>query len=76
MRRAFREAGAATVVSTLWQVDDAAARKLIDAFYENLWRHRLPPSLALRQAQLDLLGEAWSAPPKHWAAFTLAGEWR
>jgi CHAT domain-containing protein len=55
LRQAFRLAGARTLVTSLWRVDDAAAAPLMGEFYANLWGKRLPKGEALRQAQLTLL---------------------
>jgi CHAT domain-containing protein/tetratricopeptide (TPR) repeat protein len=76
LRRAFAAAGARTVISSLWKVDDAATLALMTEFYDNLWGRRQSPSAALRNAKLVLLrGERFSLP-FYWAAFVLAGEWR
>jgi CHAT domain-containing protein len=61
LQRAFQIAGARAVVAGLWQVDDAATRKLMTEFYRNLWEKKLPRLEALRAAQLWMLraGDAW-----------------
>lgn len=61
LQRAFQIAGARSIVSGLWQVDDSATRKLMTEFYQNLWDKKLTKLEALRQAQLWLLreGDAW-----------------
>jgi CHAT domain-containing protein len=53
--RAFHMAGANTVVSTQWPVDDQATSVLMRMFYANLMQEHLPPAEALRQAQLTIL---------------------
>jgi CHAT domain-containing protein len=55
LQRGFHVAGARTVVTSLWKVDDAATSLLMQAFYDNLWNKKLPKLEALRQAQLGLL---------------------
>jgi CHAT domain-containing protein/tetratricopeptide (TPR) repeat protein len=55
LQRAFQSAGAQTLVTTLWRVDDAATAVLMDELYANLWHKRLTKLEALRQAQLVVL---------------------
>ena len=74
LRRAFGEAGVATVIATLWRVEDRAAQTLITAFYENLWKQKLGVADALRKARLELLRSNKYRDPRFWAAFTLSGE--
>ena len=68
---AFIEAGATSVVSTLWEVEDRSTEKLMTDFYQNLAEHK-PKSTALRQAQLDLMAKGFG--PHYWASFQLVGE--
>ena len=68
---AFIEAGAQSVVSTLWELEDHATAQLMTAFYANL-SHREGKAEALRQAQLEMLNSG--APPYYWAGFVLDGE--
>ncbi len=81
LRRAFRLAGAETVISSLWSVDDESTSDLMRKFYINIWRRRMSRGEALRQAQLSILREQRSTPgeavrPYHWGAFVLDGDWR
>ena len=68
---AFIEAGADSVVSTLWEVDDHATEHLMTSFYGQLAGHQRKVE-ALRSAQLKLLGEG--APPFYWASFQIVGD--
>ncbi len=76
LRRAFLAAGARSVISTLWRVDDAATRALMGEFYRRALVEHESPSRALRAARLSLRDHAEWREPRYWAAFTLAGDWR
>ena len=68
---AFIEAGAQSVVSTFWEVEDRATAHLMIDFYQHLGRNE-GKAEALRQAQLDMLHSG--AQPYYWAGFELVGE--
>lgn len=76
LRRAFGSAGARAIVSTFWQVHDAATLELMTEFYRRLLDQKQSPATALRGAKLHLLRNTEWNEPRHWAAFTLAGDWR
>jgi CHAT domain-containing protein len=67
----FIEAGAQSVVSTLWALEDHATAELMTNFYEHLGRHEEKGD-ALRQAQLEMMRSG--APPYYWAGFQLVGD--
>ena len=71
LTRAFIYAGAPTVVTTLWKVDDRASFRLMDAFYRAL-AAGASKAQALRRAQLTVMRDA--PPPFFWAAYQLTGE--
>ena len=76
LTRGFMYAGAARVVASLWQVDDAATAELMREFYTAMLTKGKPPAEALRAAQVRMWEhDRWSSP-YYWAAFTLQGEWR
>lgn len=69
LTRGFLYAGARSIVSSLWSVDDRATAALMRAFYENL--EKMGKREALRQAQIRTR-EAFPHP-FFWAAFQLIG---
>jgi CHAT domain-containing protein len=74
LRRAFAEAGAETLVMTLWPVADAIARETMVAYYTEL-RTGIGRGDALRRAKLALLAKRGRNHPYYWAAFIQSGEW-
>jgi CHAT domain-containing protein len=60
LTRGFLTAGAQSVVSSLWKVDDAATSILMQNFYSNLWDRNLSKSAALQEAQLAILNSPQS----------------
>jgi CHAT domain-containing protein/Tfp pilus assembly protein PilF len=74
--RAFMYAGAPRVVVSLWSVDDRMTAELMTRFYSGMLKQGLPPSAALRQAQVSLLHDKRFAAPFAWGAFVLVGDWR
>jgi CHAT domain-containing protein/tetratricopeptide (TPR) repeat protein len=75
LRRAFRIAGAETVLASHWRVSDAATRQLMTEFIRR-WQSGEPRARAWREAQLSLLRSKDYSSPYFWAAFTLTGQWR
>lgn len=74
LQQAFLEAGAETVVWTLWDVNVVATRLLMIRFYQNLWRHQQPPAEALRGAQQWVRDEGgWHLNPDYQG---IQGLWR
>ena len=73
LRRAFQEAGAKSVLSTLWSVDDAGTQAFMDRFY-NLYLDGAPPQEALRTVQREFISDSRWKHPYYWAPFVLVGE--
>ena len=71
LRRAFADAGAKTLVMSLWKVPDEATHELMVQFYKELQAGRSRID-ALRAAQQYV---RWSRPdPYYWGAFILQGD--
>ncbi len=78
LRRAFRIAGAESVLASHWPVSDKATSRLMTEFMRR-WRAGEPRAKAWREAQLELLRTKGTkedfSNPYFWAAFTLTGQW-
>lgn len=84
LTRAFFYAGAASIVSSLWKVEDQSTSLLMEGFYRRL-KQGQSKSEALRQAKLELLQSKVNlkasgtreslASPFYWAPFVLIGDW-
>jgi CHAT domain-containing protein len=73
LSKAFLLAGARTVVSTLWEIDDSSSLFLMKRFYAHLLAHRSAGS-ALTAAKRDMLRTfGREALPYQWAGFTIEG---
>jgi len=84
---AFANAGAPSLVASLWEVDDEATAELMTEFYRLIKAGKdkegrpLDTLEALRQAQLHVMhlnraGATPFADPAYWAGFQLIGEYR
>ncbi|MBK6735576.1 MAG: CHAT domain-containing protein [bacterium] len=76
---AFLQAGAKSLLVSLWKVDDRATALLMTRFYENLWQQQMSKVAALREAKQwlrdyrDTLGQRPYANPGYWSGFVLVG---
>jgi CHAT domain-containing protein len=76
LTRAFLYAGSASVVASLWNVNDRSSVGLMTRFHQQLGASGKGASEALRQAQLDVIGRGEFSHPYYWAPFSLTGESR
>jgi CHAT domain-containing protein len=72
LARGFFAAGSASLLLSLWTVDDQATCEMMVDFYERLRSSKLP-SRALREAQLAMMRKR--EHPFFWAPFVLTGRW-
>jgi CHAT domain-containing protein len=79
LRRAFEIAGAATLIMSLWSVEDEATRVWMARLYEAR-ASGLPAAEAVRRAARELLAmqrrRHQPAHPFFWGGFVAAGDWR
>ncbi len=71
LQRAFQQAGAKSVLMSLWKVDDDATQTLMTEFYTALLKGQSKRQ-ALKTAQLSL--KKRFPEPYYWGAFVLVGE--
>ncbi|MFY9822533.1 MAG: CHAT domain-containing tetratricopeptide repeat protein [Thermoanaerobaculia bacterium] len=74
LTQGFFYAGASRITVSLWNVNDQAAPDLIERLFKGIVEEKLPPTEALRQAQLWMYKQG--RPPYFWAGFELHGEYR
>lgn len=78
LRRAFSQAGAKSMVMSMWPVPDQETKELMTAFYINIQIGSMDRTQALRHAVLDEMATVKKryghANPFFWGAFIFAGE--
>jgi CHAT domain-containing protein len=75
LTRGFMYAGAASVVASLWKVDDEATAELMRLFYGYMLRDGLAPAAALRKAQVSMSQQKRWQSPYYWAGFVIQGQY-
>jgi CHAT domain-containing protein len=75
LRRALTIAGAESQVISLWKVADDATKDLMINYYTRLKANE-GRSIALHNAQRDMLKSEKYNHPYYWAAFIPSGDWR
>ena len=75
LTRAFLQAGSASVLATLWQVDDRSTVDLMKDFYTHLEDTGVQgdKAVALARAQRALRASEDYRHPYYWAPFVLVG---
>ncbi len=76
LTRSFMQAGVPKVVVSLWNVNDRATSELMTRFYRALIEKGLPPSSALRCAQISMRRRPEWRSPYFWAPFIFQGDWQ
>jgi len=73
LARGFSYAGAKSIVTTLWSIDDKSSLEIMVDFYENL-EDGNRKDFALRRAKIDFIEDnSRRAHPIYWAAYTPIG---
>jgi CHAT domain-containing protein len=71
LQRAFKVAGAKTLIMSMWKVDDAVTQKLMSIFYQKYAAtNNARQSFKEAQAEIKLL----YPQPYYWGAFIMVGE--
>jgi CHAT domain-containing protein len=73
LARGFFHAGAQSVISSLWEADDAYTKKLMILFYNNALFHQDTYMHALSHAKRQLMHKEPQLHPKYWSCFILIG---
>jgi CHAT domain-containing protein len=80
LRRAFRIAGAGTLVMSLWRVEDRSAETFMAALYDARLNDGRSTSAAMRAGYRAALAAArrqhGEPHPLYWAPFIASGDWR
>ena len=78
LRRAFTQAGAKSIVMSLWNVPDQETKELMISFYQNILLGKIRRDEALRQAvlkQMETVKRRYGkSHPYYWGAFIILGE--
>jgi CHAT domain-containing protein/Tfp pilus assembly protein PilF len=78
LRRAFTQAGAKSLVMSMWSVPDRETKELMIEFYKNILSKNLNRCQALRQAalkQMNTISRRYGhTNPLYWGAFVFMGE--
>ncbi|MCB0689306.1 MAG: CHAT domain-containing protein, partial [Saprospiraceae bacterium] len=75
LAKGFSYAGAKSIITSMWDVDDISTKEIMTSFYQNLI-DREDKAMALQQAKMDYLqnAEGIFAHPYFWSAFIAIGD--
>jgi CHAT domain-containing protein len=80
LRRAFRTAGAGTVIMSLWPVEDLSAETFMQSLYRARFDRLASTAASMRDAYRAALTETrrlrGHGHPLYWAPFIASGDWR
>lgn len=75
LARGFSYAGASSIITTMWNIDDRSSSSIMIDFYKRL-KNKVPKDMALREAKLQYLnqmGDGNRTHPLFWAAYVPVG---
>jgi CHAT domain-containing protein len=72
--QSFLQAGARSIVASLWRVEDRATGVLASSFYEALKSE--DKAVALNRAMTTVRQQPEWSHPYYWAPFIISGDWR
>jgi CHAT domain-containing protein len=73
LRRAFAQAGARSLVMSMWSVPDEPTKELMVEFYKSILSDKVDRCQALRQAALKMK-QKYGDKPYYWGAFVFQGQ--
>lgn len=70
------KSGARSALATLWYVNDEVSSQVLQTFYKLLQENpEISKAEALRQGQLELIGDIRYQHPCYWAPYLIIGNW-
>ncbi|MBF0381219.1 MAG: CHAT domain-containing protein [Magnetococcales bacterium] len=72
LQRAFQEAGAKAVLSTLWSISDEGTLQFMREFYGRILKGTPPQQALLETQKVFIKSSEWSHP-FYWAPFVMVG---
>ena len=75
LARGFTYAGARSLLTTLWSVNDKNTKEIMELFYRNI-KHGMEKDAAIREAKLEYIDRHshLGAHPYYWAGFVPLGD--